>query len=27
MMANLRRNDADAWRRRFVEELAAGAGR
>ncbi len=27
MMTTLRRNDADAWRRRFVEELAAGAGR
>jgi trehalose 6-phosphate synthase len=27
MMANLRRNDADSWRRRFVQELAAGAAR
>src|SRR4051794_7274716 len=27
MMATLRRNNADAWRRRFVEELAAGAAR
>jgi trehalose 6-phosphate synthase len=27
MMATLRRNDAEAWRRRFVEELAAGAAR
>ena len=27
MMATLRRNNADAWRRRFVEELAAGAVR
>ncbi len=27
MMTTLRRNDADAWRRSFVEELAAGAGR
>jgi trehalose 6-phosphate synthase len=27
MMASLRRNNADAWRRRFVEELAAGAAR
>jgi trehalose 6-phosphate synthase len=27
MMATLRRNDADSWRRRFVETLAAGAAR
>ena len=27
MMTSLRRNDADAWRRRFVEALAAGAAR
>jgi trehalose 6-phosphate synthase len=27
MMASLRRNDADAWRRGFIEALAAGAGR
>ena len=27
MMATLRRNNADTWRRRFVEELAAGAAR
>ena len=27
MMTTLRRNDADAWRRRFVEALAAGAAR
>src|SRR3954452_1713539 len=27
MMATLRRNNADAWRRRFVQELAVGAAR
>src|SRR3954452_6438732 len=27
MMASLRRNDADSWRRRFVQELAVGAAR
>jgi trehalose 6-phosphate synthase len=27
MMTSLRRNDADAWRRRYVEALAAGAAR
>ena len=27
MMATLRRNNADSWRRRFVEALAAGAAR
>jgi trehalose 6-phosphate synthase len=27
MMTTLRRNNADAWRRRFVEELATGAAR
>jgi trehalose 6-phosphate synthase len=27
MMASLRRNNADAWRRRFVQALAAGAAR
>jgi trehalose 6-phosphate synthase len=27
MMAILRRNNADAWRRRFVEELGAGVTR
>ena len=27
LMATLPRNDTDAWRRRFVEALAAGAAR